>query len=102
MWHLLLLIPYTISDHTSITPGTIPPTPTPNCTDFSLRLANQVASASSDGQVSIEGHVEICINGTYFAICDLGWDDRDAQATCNAVTNTTGAYSTYDSVLLIV
>ena len=26
---------------------------------------------------------EICINGTYGAICDSGWDERDARVACN-------------------
>ena len=30
-----------------------------------------------------EGNVEICINETYVAICDLGWDDMEAQLVCN-------------------
>jgi hypothetical protein len=74
--------------------GAVTP-PTPNCSDYSLRLANQQASNSSDGRLTIEGHIEICINGSYFAICDEGWDDRDAQVSCNILTNTTGAYSEF-------
>lgn len=59
----------------------------------SLRLANQVTTVSSGGLVTIEGHIEICINGSYFAICDEGWDDRDAQVACRVLTNNTGSYS---------
>ena len=31
------------------------------------------------------GNVEVCVDGSYFAICDIGWDDRDAQIVCNAI-----------------
>ena len=59
----------------------------------SLRLANQVTSNSSDGQVAFEGHIEICISGTYYAVCDEGWDDQDAEVACRVLTNNIGAYS---------
>ena len=59
----------------------------------SLRLANQVTTVSSGGLVTIEGHIEICISGSYFAICDEGWDDQDAQVACRVLTNNTGSYS---------
>ena len=86
---------YTII-HSSTTSGTVSPTvPTPSCVDSSLRLANQVTSTSSDGLVTIEGHVEICLSGTYYAICDEGWDDRDAQVACRALTNNIGTYSMF-------
>ena len=32
-----------------------------------------------------EGNVETCINGTYSSICDVGWDDIEAQLICNAL-----------------
>ena len=32
-----------------------------------------------------EGNVETCINGTYSSICDVGWDDVDAQLICNVL-----------------
>lgn len=85
-WHSALLC------STIYTLGAVTP-PTPNCSDFSLRLANQFGSTSPDGLVTIQGHVEICIDGSYYAICDEGWDDQDAQVSCNILTNTTGAYS---------
>ena len=56
-------------------------TPPSGCTEFDLRLNN--ASFSSDNVLVVEGNVEICINGTYVAICDVGWDDVEAQLACN-------------------
>ena len=29
-----------------------------------------------------EGPVEVCVNGEYESVCDIGWDEADAQATC--------------------
>ena len=38
---------------------------------------------SYDGSLtSFEGPVEICVNGQYESVCDIGWDKVDAQALC--------------------
>ena len=87
-----------ITIHSSVTSGTV----VPNCTDNSLRLANQMTSTSSDGLVTIEGHVEICLSGTYYAICDEGWDDRDAQVACRALTNNIGTYSMFQHYNILI
>ena len=39
---------------------------------------------------------EICINGTYGAICDSGWDDRDARVACRQL-----GFSFFNSKLLV-
>ena len=36
----------------------------------------------SDSSISAEGPLEVCINGEYESICDIGWDRVDAQAAC--------------------
>lgn len=57
-------------------------TPPPACNEFDLRLTN-TSSHSQDTNFMVQGNVEICINGTYVAICDLGWDSVEAQLACN-------------------
>ena len=27
--------------------------------------------------------MEVCVNGTYYPVCDEGWDDSDAAVVCN-------------------
>ena len=61
--------------------GTTPPT----CQPFDLRLANQTTSTIEGFYQVYEGNVETCINGTYSSICDVGWDDIEAQLICNAL-----------------
>ena len=41
------------------------------CTYCDVRLVN--------GSISLEGRVEICIDGTYGTVCDDTWDDNDAE-----------------------
>ena len=36
----------------------------------------------SDIQFSVVGPIEICVDGRYETLCDIGWDELDAQALC--------------------
>ena len=79
--------------------GTVPPTASGDgptdytellCEDFDLQLSNQVFSINVSNLpeeiiVIIEGTVEICIDGIFYAICDEGWDQEDAQLACTVV-----------------
>ena len=60
-----------------------------------LRLPNPITSVSSDSLVTIEGNIEICISGSYFSICDVGWDQRDAEVACRILTFNIGTYSMF-------
>ena len=57
----------------------------PPCPEFDLRFTNSTYDYSGTFPVYtvISGNLEICLNGTYVAICDVGWDDEDAQNACN-------------------
>ena len=53
------------------------------CAEFDLRARNTTLRYTQDRYQINEANVEVCINGTYVAICDLGWDDMEAQLFCN-------------------
>ena len=54
------------------------------CYEYQLRLTNETYTTINSTQV-YQGNAEICINGTFVAICDLGWDDVEAQLVCNSL-----------------
>ena len=45
-----------------------------NCTHGDVRLVN--------GSSSLEGRVEVCINGVWGTICGSFWDDNNARVVC--------------------
>ena len=49
--------------------------PTSNeCSDGDVRLVN--------GAIEQEGNVEVCVDGTWGAICGYGWSVNDAYVAC--------------------
>ena len=52
------------------------------CYDGQIRLFNSNYTYNN-GLQTVQGHVLVCINGSYLPICDVGWDDSDAQVVCN-------------------
>jgi len=55
---------------------------TQSCNDGQLRLGNGSYGSTPAGAIYHEGRVEVCINETFGAICDVGWDQLDAQVAC--------------------
>ena len=45
-----------------------------NCTHGDVRLGTK--------EKSVSGKVEVCIHGIWGAVCDDGWDYRDANVVC--------------------
>ena len=48
--------------------------------------------STRDGSSLVGGRVEICNDGRYGSVCDLNWDNDDAQVAC---TNFFGQASDY-------
>ena len=63
--------------------------PTVVCsTDWEMRLVN--------GGSSLEGRLEVCLNGVWGTICDQSWDDTDAGVVCSQI-----GYSARGKVLFL-
>ena len=60
-------------------------TPRPACTEFDLRTTNETYQTTQGLYAIFEANAEVCINEIYVAICDLGWDDAEAQLFCDAL-----------------
>lgn len=72
---------------------------TSTCTDFDLRVRNEAHLISRGSYLVYEANIEVCIGGTYVSICDLGWDDTEAQLACNALGYSEPFYSTLGCML---
>ena len=43
----------------------------------------EVRIRSSNTQFKNIGRVEVCVNGSWFFVCDSVWEDNDASLICN-------------------
>ena len=59
-----------------------------------MRLQNETYTYPND-QAVIQGRVTVCMNGSYQPICDIGWDDVDAQVLCGQRYSGYRPYSEY-------
>ena len=55
-----------------------------DCTDGDVRLMN--------GSTQYEGRVEVCINDTYFTVCDDFWGREAAEVVCHHLGFSNGSY----------
>lgn len=77
--------------------------PKPSCTEFDLRAQNESSKNTQDiYNQTVEANVEICINGTFVAICDLGWGDKEAQLACNALGYSEPFYRMFFMSILVM
>ena len=59
--------------------------PPPPCYDGQVQLREITFASTADGYNYTEGLVEVCINETYTAICDEGWDNNAAAVVCRSL-----------------
>ena len=57
------------------------------CFNGSLTLGNYTSGYTESGRFYQQGRVQVCVDGIYGAICDIGWDDLDAQVVCRELGN---------------
>ena len=63
------------------------------CTDMDVRLV--------DGRTVLDGHVEICLIGLWFPVCDTKWDKRDAEVVCWQLGYNRSKFKTFCKIKLI-
>ncbi len=56
--------------------------PVPPVCSLDVKFTNQTLDFSSGLQV-VTGRVDVCVNGSYSALCDVGFDIDDAVVGCN-------------------
>ena len=71
------------------------------CAEGSVRFTNQTFDYSTGVQV-LTARVDVCVNGSYSAVCDTGFDDLDAAVGCNSLGYSPPYWGTYNIVALLL
>ena len=79
--HALLTLPYLYASYIRTA-----------CSEGNIRLGNYTSGIDDDGSFYQQGRVEVCMDGVYGAICDIGWDDLDAEVICRSMGYNTPFY----------
>ena len=57
---------------------------------------NYLGFISGYGSFSVSGKVAVCQNGMFVSVCDISWDENDANVLCNSIGSTvTGISRTF-------
>ena len=57
---------------------------------------NYLGFISGYGSFSVSGKVAVCQNGIFDSVCDVSWDENDANVLCNSIgITTTGVSGTF-------
>ena len=68
------------------------------CTNDEIALRNQTEKLDHGKTLrTYQGRVDICNNGSYLPICDVGWDNHDAQVVCRQLYGSNfGVYNIHE------
>ena len=72
------------------------------CLPFDVRESNQTYRTTQGFYSIIEANIEVCIDGAYVAVCDLGWDDNDAQLACNVLGYNEPFYRMLHHIIIVL
>ena len=52
---------------------------------LNITYENYLAQIVGGDSFSVTGQVGVCQNGVYGSVCDVNWDQKDANVICNSI-----------------